>query len=88
MSGSQDGAKESGTSLGVRILGCIGGTQTDTHWSIGAGIDVTQLLFSEDHSDCCFGEQGVCGEGWAQGVQIGGNCNSARKKPWSFMLEE
>ena len=34
MSGSQDGAKESGTPLGVRILGCVGGTQTDIHRSI------------------------------------------------------
>ena len=33
MSGSQDGAKESGTPMGVRTLGCVGGTQTDTHWS-------------------------------------------------------
>ena len=36
VSGSQDGAKESGTPLGVRTLGCVGGTQTDMRWSTWA----------------------------------------------------
>ena len=88
VSGSQDGAKESGTPLGVRIMGCVGGTQTDIHRSIRAGYWHDSASIFRGSLWLLFEEQGVCGQGWAQGVQIGGNCNSASKEPWSFMLEE
>lgn len=77
VSGSQDGAKESGAASGVRMLGCMGGLRRMHTLEHGQGIDVTQLLFSEDHSDCCL-ENRCVWEGWAQGVQIGGSTVQGR----------